>query len=189
MVPRFTTSEAFKEAFVHDEHFILGRKMLPFCLRHHLILESIQSPIIIGGSITIKDLQAAVTVCSTKSFSEWRQSFHAPSFKWIAWKRFSSMLPLSENVKAFEDYVSDFIPSFPFWDSGKGDDLKCPPFFVVASRLLGSFTREEIMNAPLGEVVAWGLAKMEAEGNSPDSLMSEADVSALKQIESEETSK
>lgn len=176
--------QAFLECAIHDEHVILGKKMQPFCLRHYLILLASKNPLLVGGVITRLDLQRALLICSSKSNQEyfslkdgWRERY---------WFSKTAQCHVTKNKNLFNDYIDDYFPSFPMWENeDEGSEERVPWLFVCGSRLIDSVGIEGVKNMPLGEMIAWGMAKIEAEGRKIDGLMTETEVAALKEIEAE----
>ena len=56
--------ERFFEAFAHTRHRVMGRELQPFSLRHRLWLELFESPLVLGGEVTLVDLEMAARVCA-----------------------------------------------------------------------------------------------------------------------------
>ncbi len=175
-IPKLTARETFLEAFVHGEHFLLGRRLRPFCLRHWLLLEAMESPLLRGGPVEIADLQLAALVCSTRNDAALRSR----SLRERLWRRVTRLSSVAPWLPKWERYLADYLPLFPMLESPDNGETKTPPFLLCAARLLGSFTRDELMNMPLGELLAWGMAKSEAKGHPLDRLMSDFDIEGLK---------
>ncbi len=175
-IPKLTAREAFLEAFLHGEHVLLGRRLRPFCLRHWLLLDAMESPLLRGGPVEIGDLQLAALVCSTGN----DEALRSNTLRERLWRRLTRLSSVAPWLPKWEDYLADYLPLFPLLDAPDRSVTKTPPFLVCAARLLGSFSREEILSMPLGELLAWGMAKSEAEGHSLDRLMSDFDIEGLK---------
>ena len=157
----------FYEAFINCQHKVLGKRLKPFCLKHCLYLEAIESPFmrVANGEeteISRKDLELAVLICSSRGDilenlskanypQNWLMNFH--SFK--------------RNCTRFLGYLSDFLTIPEMWDSGSGKHTLNSPWILSKATLLlqkTNLTREEIWNMPLGELF-WYMASMaELEG-------------------------
>ncbi|SDU31121.1 hypothetical protein SAMN05444156_3222 [Verrucomicrobium sp. GAS474] len=182
--PKCSASEAISDSFLHGEHFLLGRELLPFSLRHFLLLKSFDSPVLLGGMVGFRDIQLAVRVCSTGSDKELRDSLKRPSLRWRLWERYTRYLNVSVSLKAFSDYFDDYLPPFPFWPTPGQGESRCEPYVVCAARLVGSGAdRDKVMNMGLGEVVTWSLAKIEAEGHELKTLMTDTEVEILRKYD------
>lgn len=185
MPPTLSVAEAFLEAFVHNEHVLLGRKLRPFCLRHWTLLRALRNRVLFGGIITRQDCFAAALVCSSKSNSEFFSSTNNPTWKDKLWFFKNGNFNVRQFKIQFDAYVSDYLPSFPFWESDTSDSEKIPGFYIAAARLL-DLGEEAVFEMPLGALLAWGMARIEASGNPIKTLMTEADIEALREIAKEE---
>jgi hypothetical protein len=181
MAPKLSTREAFLQSFIHQEYVVFGRVLLPFCLRHWLLLMALKSPLIFGGKVRLEDMRLAVVVCTTKSNREFFKAAKFSSIYWRIWKRFTKNLSVTEALTHFNRYVEDYLPDFPFWEtSGSDVEERVPGFFISAARLLSSANPDYILNMPLGELLAWNLAKNEADGFPNENLMSDYVVDVLR---------
>jgi len=59
-----TNRERFYEAFAHAGHRVMGRDLEVFTLRHRFWLEAFGSPLVLGGAVTLVDLEMAAGVCA-----------------------------------------------------------------------------------------------------------------------------
>jgi hypothetical protein len=175
--------EAFYEAFINCEHIVLGKKLLPFCLRHCLFLEAIDSPYMkvlngIESEITRRDLELVVLVCSAKCdiltalskanyIQNWYIKFH--SFK-------------SASTK-FLSYLSDYVALPELWENGESEVVLNSPWILSKATLLlskTSMTSDEIWNMPLGELLWYCAAFAEQEGVAQ--IQSDDEKSAIDEI-------
>jgi hypothetical protein len=194
VLPKLTTAEAFQEAFLHQEYAILGIDLVPFSFRHYLLLQAYGSPILSGGPIGADDVMAFVVACSCWSDREFwrairRQGERVPGDTWADWWLRGLLIDPKETVPIITAYLADYFPSFPFWEKNEDSENRIPGLYICAARVLAAVGRQETMQMPIGEMLAWSLALCEAQGNRIDTLMSEADVEALKSIEAEENSR
>jgi len=181
MAPKLSTTDATCEAFFNQQHFIYGRELLPFCLRHWILLTALKSPLIIGGKVELHDMRLAVITCSTKTDSEFMEACSFASEEWAVWKRVTGLMNTDKAFTAFNRYVEDYLPQFPFWKNlEESSDSKLDGFLVTAARLLDSCTPDYVENMPLGKMLVWAMAKNEAEGFPNKNLMSDFDVETIR---------
>jgi len=181
MVPDLSTSEATYESFFNQTHCILGRELLPFSLRHWILLSALGSPLIMGGKVEMHDLLLAVVACSTKTDAEFRDACKFKSLYWRVWKRLSRFANRTEVLHRFNVYVEDYLPSFPFWQNIEAsEESKIDGFLVRAASLLDSCTPDYIENMPMGKMLVWAMAKDESKGFPNKNLMSDAEVEILR---------
>lgn len=55
---------AFSEAVINSPHRVLGIRLRPFSAAHFFTLESVNSPIVVGGNVEITDFLYALKICS-----------------------------------------------------------------------------------------------------------------------------
>ena len=183
MAPKLTTFQAYLESFIHDEHVIYGRSMLPFCLRHYTLLSGLKSPLLTGRIVTRSDLQTAVLICSTRTNEEFFNFAKAKKLSEKYWFFKTGGSHVGAGMKSFNYYIEDFLPIFPFWKNDKSAQERVPWLFVCAARVIDCEGVEKTMNMGIGQMIAWGMARMESEGKRIEGLMTEEEVQALKEIE------
>lgn len=181
-VPTHTAREAFQACYLRPrKHRLLGRTLDPLCLDHLDILEAMRSPLLLGGEVRIEDIQLAVLACSLPSNEAFFAAALNPPLRWRLWYRLTARLAVEANVPLFRAFMDGSMPPFPFWDAPGGDtETRCPPFHVLASRFIGGMDPARIRRLPIGELVAWSLARNEADGRPPDSLMSDIELAAVR---------
>lgn len=59
-----SNKERFFEAFAHTRHRVMGRKLEKFTLYHRFWLEAMRSPLVMGGPVSMVDLELASRVCA-----------------------------------------------------------------------------------------------------------------------------
>lgn len=59
--------ERFQEAFAHVSHRAMGRRLEAFSLRHRFWLETMGSPVVDGGVVSLIDLELASRICALPS--------------------------------------------------------------------------------------------------------------------------
>ena len=190
MSASLTTEDAFLESCLHDDYVILGRKMQVFCLEMWCILKALKSPLLIGGTITIKDMQLAVLACSTSSMSEFYQIIRKPTFLQRCWWIITKGMPVAPVLKQFNTYIEDYVPNFPRienTDGGFAAEFKCPDIFLCAAKLFaaGHSDREISRELALGKLLSWKMAIEESQGNPLDYVPSERDLEAIRLLNGE----
>jgi hypothetical protein len=58
--------DRFYEAFVHVRHRVMGYRLKDFKLYHRLWLEAMESPLVLGGEVSVVDLELAALICSSE---------------------------------------------------------------------------------------------------------------------------
>ena len=177
MVPKLSASEATSEAFFNQQHVIYGRELLPFCLRHWILLCTLKSPLIYGGEVKLEDMRLAVIACSTRTDAEFMEACKFKWGYWRLWKKITAFMPIDAAFKSFNTYVEDYLPQFPFWQNCEtSGESKLDGFLVTAARLLDSCTPDYIENMPMGKMLVWAMAKNESEGFPNKNLMTDFEV-------------
>ena len=181
MLSSLSTREAFLQSFIHQDYVILGRQLLPFCLRHYLLLMAIRSPFVVGGTIKLEDMRIISLVCSTASNRDFFRAARFDSFYWKLWKRTTRLYSLAKSIQTFNQYIRDYIPSFPRWNTAETTEgERVPGLFLAAARMLNGCTPDYVMNMPLGELLAWNHAIRESTGYPDENLMTDVEYSILK---------
>lgn len=57
--------ERFFEAFAHTRHRVMGRRLRKFTIYHRFWLEAMRSPLVMGGEVSMVDLELASRVCAS----------------------------------------------------------------------------------------------------------------------------
>ena len=162
MPSMLTLTEAFREAFIHDRHVIMGREMQPFCIDHIMLLEALDSPLIMGGTVKIEDVQLAVKVCSTGSNAEFFEASLRPSFYWRLWGRVFSRVPVKGLIERWDAYLADYAPKIEQFRYEDQEACKCPGYVLTAAKLVErGHAPATVRRMGIGELTAWVLAIME----------------------------
>jgi hypothetical protein len=157
-----TLTEAFREAFLHDRHLIMGREMLPFCIDHIMSLAALGSPLIEGGVVKIEDAQLAVKICSTASNQDYLDAALRPSKYWKKWAGVTRSYPIATFIGLWNDYVEDYAPKIEQFRYEDQDAPKCPGYILTAAKLVErGHDPAKVKRMGIGEVTAWALAIME----------------------------
>lgn len=93
----------FAAAYIDNgvRHKIFGRYLRPFSLWHLLLLQTIDSPFVTGGEVSLFDLKTAIGICSLR----YRKSkVRRPTFP-----LFMGLKKLKKNVDRFMVYVGDYL--------------------------------------------------------------------------------
>lgn len=186
MPAQLTTREAFLESVLHDEHIILGRKMLPFCFEMWCILDALDSPLLTSEPNTIEAMQVATIACSTPSLSDFYRLTRNPSLRQSWWKAQTSINYPDVVMSQFNRYVEDYVPLFPRWDNVDGGytrSHKSPEIFLIAAQLIdrGHSKHEVYRGFTVGEMIAWKLAMDESKGDPLDSIMGDEAASQMQE--------
>lgn len=171
-----TLTEAFNESFIHDRHYILGLELDPFCIDHLMLLEALESPLIFGGRVEVQDIYAAVQICSTASPEDFFDVTLRPSFGWKLWAAWWRGMDVRNARDRFEKYMADYAPTFS-QRPGDGDPAKCPGIMLTAARLVKSgIDPKKVRRMAIGEMTAWAIAILEADGDPLKNLRDDQDV-------------
>lgn len=150
----------FTEAFANTTHVVFGKRLAPFCLWHQLVLELVQSKVLVEKPLTPFDLWVAVRVCTCK----WNAAHQLPSFKHPGKMRFlweAGRFHFPTEVKKFSDYLEDYM-SFPkLWPNQHtnkegAEDRDIDEHFEIVMHLVTAttLTLEQAWTLPIG-VARW----------------------------------
>jgi hypothetical protein len=167
---------SFQESLVtSDDHYLMGRKLRPFCLEYQFWLEAIKSPLLTGGDLGVIDFELASLICS----SGYRQSSAIQRrrlnfFQKILWGIKVLRTDLRKERAAWERYLIDHCSMPERWGDNSGeteDGQKYTDFpsvlGIVALLMKNNFeggSRESIFMAPLGEVHWYAVAFYRNDG-------------------------
>lgn len=160
---------SFAAAYIDNgNHYrFLGRRVRPFSLWHVLLLQTLDSPFIKGGSITLFDLKTAIGICSL----HYRNSnIKRP---WFPFRM--GIKGLNESVAKFIEYVDDYLsrPEYTVipWDAkhtGPAPVPVTPPPHIVATAFnVAHGARIPVMEAwdmPIGEAYICESMYLRAQG-------------------------
>ena len=135
---------------------VCGRRLLPFCLRHRVALEAINSPVLDPGKpMTAKHLVAAVKILSSSRLD---QVITPPTLRekfWVARMTYGEDILISEMGKLIA-YLNEqaFWPRF--WDKSDNNSTSSKEgipwqLVVVASLVRNGCTLEEAWTMPEAE--------------------------------------
>jgi len=170
---------------------ICGRKLLPFCLRHRVALEEIDSPLLnLEKPMTVDQLLATVRVLSTNSFEEIRKP--------LSWKEILLAKKLSKNRKLFIEQcynLSLYMQAQSLWprfwvkdnDKNKSSSIAWT-LAIVTSLMRNGCTYEQAWTMPESEAVWMHIAHSRAEGSTVE-IVSDSEWSAMEKYKREQSEK
>jgi hypothetical protein len=164
----FVFDGRFLEAFFNRPHKLLGLNLRPFSFWHKLQLERANSPLMLGVPASYQDLVFAARVCG----SAYPEVVEPTEIK-TRWARYRSiwhaaMTDLESEVKAFSDYVNDFLSPPKILPKGEGGGAA--PDIDDSLREIGYYVRmtgcsiEEAWNTPIGILCWMNAAFAKSEG-------------------------
>jgi hypothetical protein len=187
-----TARESFYECWVNADHFLLGRKLAPLCLRHLVFLHAIQSPLVLTDlPLSIQDLEIAAVICSTDEGEE-LAALDAKKLSWLqrasrwVWHRRNAKCDLAAAVQSFIAYQDDYLalPSMGTKPS-KGKIASCPFDFLLMQAagliLKTGWSEKEVFNLPVGKMVSLNLAFGYLE-TGETTVISEQESQAMEQL-------
>lgn len=169
------------EALLNRRHRVAGLRLLPFCARHHALLELVESPYLFGGPIGWPQLDIAASICASKDWN-----WQAPGF----WQRLGMRLrggwDLHKNHQKMHVYLKDFWTPPQVWEKdtpvvpGKPRLKEFPPvFFAVASVIRETgWSEDYVWSMPLA-LVEWYAAAFARFNGSDIDLVTEAERQAM----------
>jgi hypothetical protein len=163
----------FHEAFAHDRHVVLGRKLKPYCAYHLFWLKVIKSPLVTGGVITISDLEAASRICSCR-YGEAGESIEPRAFEKLRFYWRAMRYRLDKEIEAFQRFADDFnSPPTPESEGGestfKGEQLP-HEIWIVSGLINMGFSPQEAWMTPLGEA-EWYLSVGNLHNGKPSNIL------------------
>ena len=145
----------FYYAAVPEPVILLGQRLHPYSLGHHILLERFENPFAVGGDADVTDLFTGVLICCNE-YDEFLKLIREDDIVSLV-KRWSKNLgdfDANSIAQAFKDYIEDSFSNFPkYWVDEKYKDSKSGSNFpqAIKLRLLRStnLTEKEILNRPL----------------------------------------
>jgi len=159
---------------------VCGKRLLPFCLRHRVALESIDSPVILTDKpMTAKHLVAAVKILSSKSIEEIATGATLREQFWVNRMRFSSDILISEIAK-LSAYLNAQALWPRFWEKEGNMNKSGIPWqlVVVASLTRNGCSLEEAWTMPEAEAI-WLHTAHSASLGADVAVMSDNDWDAI----------
>lgn len=145
---------------------VAGRKLFPFCLRHRLALESIDSPVLsMDRDVGATDIMNAVKILSTHSLEDARKPL---SFiELVRYKRMQiDRKSLKKEAHKLLIYFNEQSLWPRFWAKKSGIDNNGVDWVlvVVASLIRNGCTYEQAWTMPESEAIWMHIAYMQADG-------------------------
>jgi hypothetical protein len=169
---------------------VCGRRLLPFCLRHRVALEAINSPVLDPSRpMTAKHLVAAVKILSSSRLD---QVTTPPTLRekfWVARMTYGESILIAEMGKLIA-YLNEqaFWPRF--WDKSDNNSTSSKEgipwqLVVVASLVRNGCTLEEAWTMPEAEAIWMHVAHSTASGANV-SVMSDTEWEAIQKYKAEQ---
>ena len=168
---------------------VCGTRLLPFTLRHRVVLEALNSPVL--GSIegiTPSDLLMAVRTLSTHDLDTMREPMTLRESWLLAYYTYRPVKFYAEVLKLLTYFNAQSL--WPrFWEKGSAKDGGIPwQLAIVAGLTRNGCTLEEAWTMPEAEAVWLHIANCRAEGAKID-VVSEAEWDAMEKYRQEEQTK
>jgi hypothetical protein len=169
---------------------VCGRRLLPFCLRHRVALEAINSPILsLDSDIRAEDIIAGIKILSSYNIEDFKKSLSFMEHIHLHNMRVSKRKLKEEARKLYIYFQAQSL--WPrFWDQNKKakDNGVDWPLVIVANLTRNGCSLNESWTMPEAEAVWLHIANMMAEGIDVK-LVTETEYQAmqkeLKELEAE----
>lgn len=169
---------------------VCGRRLLPFCLRHRVALESIGSPILdTSKTVTVADIILAARILSTYDLNNLPAK---PTFReqwWAARLKYNKKL-LLEQLVAFVHYFAEqsFWPRF--WEKDKTAKSNGIPWqlAIVAGLMRNGCSYEDAWTMPESQAVWLHMANVTASGADVQ-IVSDTEWAAMEKCKAEAAAK
>jgi len=153
--------DGLAEAFLHNEHKVLGYKLKPFSCAHYAMLDALKSPLVGHTHLVGKrDLIVALSVCSLSNPFDW-------TLTGKDWGKllFLTDLRFKRGVKKFGFYVQDYLDIPETYSKQKNDnDLfwHTPPVLSIVTKAAHYFgmTLDQCWHYPMG-LLCWHIRSHE----------------------------
>jgi hypothetical protein len=159
---------------------VCGKRLLPFCLRHRVALEAIDSPVLDPNKpVTPKHLVAAVKILSSRTFDEVTTGATLRERFWVSRMQFDINILIAETAKLVAYLDSQAL--WPrFWEKDGGVNKSGIPWqlVVIASLTRNGCTLEEAWTMPEAEAI-WMHTAHSACLGAEISVISDADWEAI----------
>jgi hypothetical protein len=165
---------------------VCGRRLLPFCLRHRVALEAINSPVIKTQlELGADDVLAAARILSSHDLTALRQ----PTTFMEGWKmsrmRFSKRILTEEAIKLHYYFEAQSLwPRFWQKDTSEKDTGIPWPLVVVAALVRNGCSYEEAWTMPEAEAIWLHMAHSQAAGNEVG-IVSDTEWEAMEKYKSD----
>lgn len=170
---------------------VCGVRLLPFCLRHRVALEAIESPILdTSKPLTAKHMIAAVRILSTHDLEHIRRPHTLRESWWIGRLTFSNTVLAQEAAKLLAYLEAQSLwPRFWTKDESEGRSGGVPwPLAIVANLTRNGCSLTEAWTMPEAEAVWLHVANTIASGAKVE-LVSDVEWAAMERYKAEEAAK
>lgn len=186
-----TNNDSFYESWLNVSHKVLGCKLQPLSLNHLLFLYQIESPVVYTSKpITLKDLEIAVLVCSSKSTEEILDKIKPSNYlnpfqilQRYLWLRKNKHRNFEEESLKFISYYSDYC-SLPVMLETEGETNQAIPFQLVhAANLIKNtgWSESTVFSMSVGKVIWLNLAFGYLKSGETN-VMSDKELEAVKML-------
>jgi hypothetical protein len=169
---------------------VAGRKLLPFCLRHRLALEAIDSPVLsTDRDVGATDIMNAVKILSTHNLEDARKPL--TFFELVRYKRMQiDKGALKKEAYKLLIYFNEQSLWPRFWAKKSGIDNSGVDWVlvVVSSLIRNGCTYDQAWTMPESEAIWMHIANMQADGANI-SVVSEAEWDAMEKDLAEQKTK
>lgn len=170
---------------------VCGVRLLPFCLRHRVALEAIESPILDASKmITAKHMIAAVRILSTHDLEYVRRPHSLRESWWISRMTFSNEV-LEEETAKLAVYMEAQSLWPRFWSKDEANDKSCGlpwPLAIVANLTRNGCTLHESWTMPESEAVWLHVANTIASGAKVE-IVTDIEWEAMEKCKKQEAAK
>lgn len=160
---------AWIQAIAYQPPVILGQQLNPFSPFHALVLESLKSPYISGGTATPNELVLAVYVCSL-SWADRKKITTIDESKLKNWGKKQSKAAWRYELSNFKTYISESWMLPDTWKKPNSGTVKANGAYhlaVFAMRKLG-MNEADAWNTPLSRLVCYRHVIEEQETGKSD---------------------
>ena len=170
---------------------VCGRRLLPFCLRHRVALEAIESPVLsVDKPFGAQDVINAVRILSTYDLEKMRSGLSFREGYHLQRMRISKRLLKVEAYKLLVYFNEQSL--WPrFWQKGGSDGIDSGfpwELSVVASLVRHGHTTDESWTMPEAAAIWLHMAHMKADGADVQ-VVSETEWKAMEDYKREEALK
>ena len=149
---------------------VCGKKLLPFCLRHRVALETIESPVLNTNNLVgATDIINAVRILSTHNLEDIRRPFSFWETYYFKRMQISKKLLQQEANKLLMYFAEQSLwPRFWEVDNKKNKSSNIDwPLLVIANLVKNGCTLKEAWIMPESEAVWLHIAYMDIQGIDP----------------------
>lgn len=169
------------EALLNRTHRVAGLRLRPFCARHHVLLELVDSPYLVGGPIAWPQLDLAASICASRGW-DWQ----APGF----WRRLSMRIrggwDLPAHHQKMHVYLKDHWTPPQVWEKerpiqpGKAQPKEFPAVFATVAAVIHQTGWDEarVWNMPLA-LLEWYAAAFARMNGAEIDLVTEGERRAM----------